>query len=182
LAERVMEYMNSYLLHKNDVLSCRYENLISQPVKTILGLSEALGISMSTQESESISEQFINKSLGGHSHLFRPCSGKYKQYLSRKHRDMLLDMGYRDLMGELGYECDWDMNAAPLSKEEIMPEILQLFEDKYYFQRSFSRSTSKNQCLFIEGTSRHAESHMKNVLRGPTKFIEQVLFSRGENL
>ncbi|MDP6405561.1 MAG: hypothetical protein QF797_10160, partial [Alphaproteobacteria bacterium] len=58
----------------------------------------------------------------GRSHLWAPGAGKWRRWLTSAHRPILEDLGYGELLAELGYDPDFarHLEAPPFAGEISM--------------------------------------------------------------
>lgn len=91
----------------------RYEELISEPTGTIQGIAQAADLSCSPADAEAMWSAIGFRPLRKNSaHLFRPGTGKWREYIDRPHLAVLEAIGLQHLTRELGYEWPDDVKRS----------------------------------------------------------------------
>lgn len=83
----------------------KYESLVDSPEKTIKNISQLMNVPLSTVQIKKIWDEIGFKPLVKYkSHMFMPEKReKWKYFLNKRHIDILIKLGYENLMTALGY-------------------------------------------------------------------------------
>lgn len=115
----------------------RYEELISQPVPTIQSIARTLDIDLGEPAAQAIWDKYGFKSVtpAGGAHLWRPGSGKYREYLRKEHWQKLVDAGVLEAARLNGYDFSADdfSDRAPINPNEVQPDSDQSGVDDKFF-------------------------------------------------
>lgn len=115
-AKIIKEYYKNYCDSFKEIRLIKYEDVIFNSLKTIKGIAEILKVNMTESEVASIWEKVGFKDLGVR-HLWRPGAGKWKEYFTKAHIDILKSLEYENFLGDLRYENLMDLDSAKLDKK-----------------------------------------------------------------
>jgi len=121
MASTLQKYYQKILNRQNRICVIRYEELIEKPNETIRNIAVSLGLDPAEVDAEGIWKKVGFRPLAAN-HLWRPGTGKWREFLSRGHFDILTNLGYRNLMRNLGYDCGWGFDSKrynPIENGEI---------------------------------------------------------------
>lgn len=105
LTTPLIGYLNSFMEVKSHYTVIRWENLITEPEKTIRGISREAGVDVSIKMARAIwAEMKFKNQTTYHVHNFRKgIVGDWKNHLVNEHLEVLKDLGFDDLLRELDY-------------------------------------------------------------------------------
>lgn len=132
----IKKYYEDYCKFQ-DIKLIKYEDLIFDSLKTIKYIAEILKVYITESEVESIWKKIGFKELRVR-HLWRPGIGKWKEYFTKTHIDILKSLGYENFLRELGYENMMENLCYPeLSKEvehlsQKAEKTISLFDYLYH--------------------------------------------------
>ncbi|MFZ5764280.1 MAG: sulfotransferase domain-containing protein [Thermodesulfobacteriota bacterium] len=105
------------LLQASGVYLIKYEDLISQPYPELKNLASFLGQQISDETIENLWQTTAFRPLSNQAHYFQPGMDKWRKYLNNKHIEILAELGFANLMKELGYQFP----TQPLEQPEPGP-------------------------------------------------------------
>lgn len=191
----LLDYLKAFITIRDQYFVMRWEDLITEPEKTIFAISKAAGISVP----ESVPKEIWNKmkyknQTAHHRHNFRKgIIGDWKNHLVNAHLEILKGHGFDEYLEVFGYE-----SIQYLDKREYTPfqktvekymtqgQVYDEFGDQdlftFAFNKSnfrsskydFSRYASDNGTVEIERSSIKDEALLKGFMDATEKALDPI--------
>lgn len=195
LALWLKEYLKEFLKVKNNYFVMRWEDLITEPAKTIRKLASIIGLSISENMALEIWDKMKYRNLTRwHVLNFRKgIIGDWKNHLTNFHIEILKDLGYDVLCKELGYGSLYYLKVSEYTDfqkyiEECIKKkkIYNNIEDKNIFIFGFNQTNIKTEKfgfksfsmkdyhLYIEKTTIDNEIFFKKLLETLEPIVEKI--------
>jgi hypothetical protein len=87
------------------ILPVRYEDLVADFEAAAERLSAGIGVALPDGEAARLRQLLWNRPVADRGHLWKAGMGKWKQYMTRRHIEILLEEGVGSAMERLGYEA-----------------------------------------------------------------------------
>lgn len=138
MAETVAVYLRQYAKWRDSIEFVRYEDLIHAPDETIVEIASGLGFEAPMRWRRDLWDEIGFRPLDtvGDAHLWRPGAGKWREFLSGSHREILESLGYEELLEDFGYAPDLPDGAdtaTMLSPRDIEKFALPIADFRYGF-------------------------------------------------
>ena len=144
-------YLKDFSCCANQYVPMRWEDLIQNPVDTILKLSDAMGVSLDRDQASDIWRKIDHVNLtGAHKHNFRlghGVVGGWKSWITNTHLDMMRDYGLEDFSQEWGYgkidmldETAYTPFQKKLADAIANKKIIREYDDENLFGFAFNKS------------------------------------------
>lgn len=148
-------YFDEYLKVRDAYAEMRWEDLLTDPVRTITSLAGAAGLPVDEEHAGQIWAQIGHVNLtGAHKHNFRKGGGKpgdWKNWITNRHLDIMREAGFGAIMEELGYgpiealdEDAYTPFQRRLAGLMDKGEVFENFPDKDLFGFAFNKSNLKS--------------------------------------
>jgi len=148
-----VEYWKEFLPIRDQYFLMRWEELITDPAKTICSLAERLGVSVSATEAEEIWRGMRNKNQTAH-HDFnfrKGVIGDWRNHLVNEHLDILKQHGFDEFLQALGYHRIQYLDRAEYTPYQRKVEecirkgtVFQWQGDADLFTFAFNKSNFKS--------------------------------------
>lgn len=144
-------YLKEFVEHRHRYILMRWEDLITEPVPTILRLSRSAGIDLSEEYAKEVWRKLDHINLTqAHKHNYRVGKGivgDWKNWVTNQHLEMIKAHGIEPYMRELGYgtieyldEKQYTPFQQQVSGFLAKGEIFRDFEDMDLFTFAFNKS------------------------------------------
>lgn len=148
-----VEYWQDYLLVRDRFQEMRWEDLITQPQKTILEIAEKAELPLTaTQAAEMWIEMSYKNQTRFHVHNFRKgVIGDSENHLVNEHLEILKHNGFDDFLEELGYEKiqyidpkDYTLFQRTVAEYIEAGKVHDEVDDRDLFTFAFNKSNFKS--------------------------------------
>lgn len=178
-ASSLVEALSHTARNRERVHLIRYEELISEPQKVIRDIAQALDVDVDDSEIEAMWDKYGFKSVtpAGDVHLWRPGSGKFREYMRKEHWRKLAGLGMPEAAKALGYDFSEEdfSDRAPMTPEDVGEDDLEVeATDKYFGKEDPTTSHTRR----LTGTKIDVTANHEWLAEGVVRALDDAVFRR----